>query len=85
MVVISVKQGHIEAGIPGDDNFCPIALALHEMGPEYQNLSVGSWRLWDRSDGHLEPVADLPREATTFVFDFDKERTVHPFTFEVDL
>lgn len=78
---IHVKRKHIKAGKKGDPYYCPIALAIKELKPNYQHIHVGGC---DISYIHkdTEYWLDLPEEASDFIDNFDEGDKVKPFTFK---
>ncbi len=78
MTTIQVTQKHIDEGVPGECDRCPIALAMHDALK--LNVSVGDYDCW--TDEYVE--VELPKEAKIFVHDFDRLEPVHPFSFEID-
>lgn len=78
-ITVSVTQENIDKGVARACTFCPIALALRDLGDRYSYI-VNGRSLYNI---HHERVAYLPLEASWFVQDFDAGRHVDPFTFEV--
>ena len=76
---IQVTQDDIDAGIPRSCRRCPIAKALDRMNIPYFGVLtlviVWSARYKDNSI--------LPTEALNFIQDFDHDRPVKPFEFEL--
>jgi hypothetical protein len=84
MITVNVTQQHIDDGERMECKTCPIALALNEQHPMPKPWRVGNttsrWREetpfgWCR----------LPLAAQTFIGDFDFQRPVQPFTFEMEV
>ena len=73
---IDVTQEDIVNGKKKSCDECPIALAMIRAG--YKNVSVGSYFI---SSGNLTYL--VPPEVTKFVLDFDAEKPVSPFSFEL--
>jgi len=89
---ISVTQDHISAGKKEDCQKCPIALAITEALPGIHvsvfgdlkstcNAPVEFRNAYVRLDGIAHY---LPRDAASFIDDFDYSRKVHPFEFELE-
>ena len=81
---IKVTQGHINKGEPHAACYCPIALAMIDMG--FEDIEVVSNRASGELDGSYYGT-DLPVEAQIFVVSFDENPTsafIKPFEFEVD-
>lgn len=77
---ITVTQEHIDKGLPGMTDECPIALAVKALG--YDRVCVDDESVEaSRGEGRLF-YGYLSDEATQFVHDFDGEIDVEPFTFE---
>lgn len=80
-MVVQVTEDHIDQGDYGICDSCPIALALKEMG--YADVWVDDrWISLDGRDGKRYPI---PRAVDLFIDDFDREREVKPFEFELIL
>src|SRR5690242_11035182 len=95
---IRVTQDDIDYGIRGDCGKCPIARALLRQCPEFAtvNVKLGYAFFWHvkynyNTMGHKpvgDCVAELPKEADLFIFDFDAddgEREVKPFEFDIEI
>lgn len=75
---IHVTKQDIESGVEASPGSCPIARALcRQLG--------GTWCVGTRRFGRIEPLIDLPDEAKSFIFRFDRggASSVEPFSFEV--
>ena len=80
--VISVTSKEIERGVKGSPRYCPVALAFRNKGwgvytvaGEYAKIYV---------DDNLGMV-ELPSDAQWFINDFDADKPVEPFEFELDV
>lgn len=85
---IDVKQENIDKGDPVSPEYCPIALAMHDLG---MDLGYRFWALHVDGDevyftyrGEKYRL-DLPPAARDFVESFDAEEHVEPFSFELEL
>lgn len=82
---VEVTPHHIGRGKPGEDDSCPIALALNDLG--CQDVAV----TYDEvSFKYLDVVynLNLPAEGSDFIELFDEEATqkdVTPIQFDLDL
>ena len=75
---IKVLQHHIDEGIKGDPNYCPIALAIREQKPAAEHVVVHGWTI---IDGYWW---DTPHEAMGFIAQFDShDPDVRPFEFDL--
>lgn len=77
---IIVTQAHIDNGEPQCASACPIALALNEQLP-------GGWMV-DESVAHSPErgvYAKLPKEACTFIAEFDYDGPDYLEPFDMDL
>jgi hypothetical protein len=77
-ITVDVTYSHIESGICSDGNRCPIALAIREQ----HNLDVSVSHFAVEAYGF---DVELPQEAADFVMEFDFDRSVKPFTFELEI
>lgn len=68
---IQVTQEDIDNGWPLDSCMCPVALAIKRHITEFDTL-VGYY-------------SKLPDECYKFMRSFDKQKSVQPFEFEIDL
>lgn len=80
---VVVTQDHIDRGLPARAQLCPIALALNEQHGNGHYVMVSAI---DYSPNGWQTVAwyHMPPEASQFVRDFDHDRPVQPFEFEVE-
>lgn len=93
-IKIQVTQEDINKGISGNCTECPIALAVLRALPHFQMVRVGHDMIhcWvfaeDKEKGRWHYNAgnrtyDIPREAQDFIRDYDRDRPVEPFEFEI--
>ncbi len=75
-MLISVTQQDIENGVDCDTQCCPIALAIYRVAGQ---CTVGKHSVEFASGGRVP----LPWCAQQFIRDFDHERDVEPFEFEL--
>jgi len=81
LITLEVTQEDIAAGVKQNCYECPISKALTRMG--YSNVLTSTL-------GILGTINDIryrcriPPEALVFIGDFDKGKTVSPFTFNID-
>ena len=73
---VRVTQDDINKGKPGNEYFCPIALALRKQGHERVSVVDGYATLGRNKDMYI-----LPHKAREFVNDFDDCFIVKPFSF----
>jgi hypothetical protein len=78
---VKVTEEHIRCGKPGEHAQCPIALAIREQYG-FECVSIGSTVATLRQ-GSVQANYALPSEATRFIINFDKGRTVSPMEFEL--
>ena len=82
---IEVTKKHIELGVPGDECYCAIALALQD---EYKTSDV-SVEVEDEpmlcvGDNILElATSETAKEIDSFITYFDNRDKVEPFTIKV--
>ena len=79
---ISVTQTHIDMGSIGDSDNCPVALAAFDAG--LVAPSVGPVSLSHGMDALNVTRHRLPDSVINFVRDFDADKQVKPFEFEID-
>lgn len=82
---INVTQEHIDKGMKGNCRKCPIALAVEQ---DYKPLAPPQVGLTCMLITDLEGKAvtvSLPDECSNFIFRFDSERDVKPFSFELEI
>jgi hypothetical protein len=78
-ITINVTQEHLDEGVCGDPERCPIALAVKQQ--HGFDVSVGDYGIeyyaWD---------VRLPHKARDFIREFDFDRpSAKPFTFEIEI
>ena len=78
---VKVTQADIEAGIPGVYNECPVAQALKRLGCE--QIDADEDRILLTHD-NKRYVFKTPRAANHFIDDFDCDREVKAFEFELE-
>lgn len=78
-ITIRVTQDHIDRGMEGNINLCPIAQAIRAC-TEYPYAWVGSIK-WYTSVGGESMM--LPRKARRFIKRFDAGKPVKPFSFKL--
>lgn len=81
-VTVKVTQEHINKGKTMDGYFCPIALSLKAQG--FKGVSVPGG-VFSVKVGKFELNYLLPKKAIFFIYDFDGEGRVKPFTFTAEL
>lgn len=78
---IKVTQKHIDCGVWGEGDKCPIAKAIRSIPSiKKKSIYVNSTCCWIGTK-----LYRLPEVATKFVAAFDGEKKVKPFEFELDL
>ena len=93
-MLIEVIQKDIDSGIKGSPSSCPISLAVKREHPKYYDVGVGVRNIWwnDVSENYRDWKTirnkgnfsvTLPKIARQFIIDFDYDKKVKPFTFEV--
>lgn len=75
-MVIKVTQADIDSGIPRSGCTCPIALAVKRTHPDLTLIGVSPHSIASTCEIYV-----LPAVARNFIYDFDAERQVEPFTF----
>ena len=75
---IEVTQSHIDNGHRTKCKECPIALAIIDVVGEGNEVMV--YPHGARINGDLY---FLPIQASDFILDFDRDKAVHPFSFEL--
>lgn len=80
---IRITKKHISAGVRGDDQSCPIALALKEKNIKFG--SVGDFGIYRRKSCRGSKLFAFPPEVTVWVeiYDFSSMSSSHPFTFTI--
>jgi len=77
-ITVQVTDRHIANGHKSSCSFCPVALALTEVG--WRGIVVGTDSFAVDSGALTIP---LPKIAQDFISDFDHDRPVKPFDFEI--
>lgn len=85
---IKVTEKHIKSGIPCNDAYCPVALAIMEAtGCDQASVYPIDDENTVADLGH--PISRnrvlLPRIVDSFASSYDKGIKVNPFSFELDL
>jgi hypothetical protein len=78
-ITVRVTQKNIDEGSANSCDKCPIALALRDLGHEFDVTADYIF------DGPGRFIAALPARAVHFIEDFDLGREVAPITFRVTL
>ena len=82
MIIINVTADDIVNGIRGKCVSCPVALAISKVFPKYfvvvRNTEV------HLNHSALVQTIQLPNSAVNFIDDFDNNKPVEPFSFELD-
>lgn len=76
--MIEVKAKHIKNGECGDPVGCPIALALRDIGFEFDSVLGDTIRVFDNCK-----TIYLPKKAQKFIAKFDAQKEVKPFKFQL--
>jgi hypothetical protein len=77
-VLIFVTQEHIDKGERCYVTCCPVALAIKDVAPNRQVVVSQAIRVGARAF-EMQPVI------ARFISDFDSNRKVEPFTFELEI
>ena len=77
MVKVSVTQEDISKGIRASNRSCPVARALQRIFGEETVVGLSAW--WNS-----KIFGSLPKIASSFILDFDRDNPVFPFEFEID-
>ena len=79
---VKVLQHHIDSGRQSNEFYCPIALAMRDIG--LVQCKVGDVNAYYGYGLHMRTMP-LPKEACDFIRDFDNDRSVAvPFEFEAE-
>lgn len=82
-MLISVTQTHINHGAKGIPTSDPVALALEDSG--FYAAWVSPSRLRTKSSKYdTWKDYEIPDEVLRFITDFDQDRLVEPFEFELE-
>ena len=80
---IEVKQSHIDEGVQGSCDACPIALAICEVIDPY-HLAVNRSEISFSMKNNEQPKSFyFPDNVFRFVSEFDRGIFVEPFSFEL--
>lgn len=77
-MIISVTKKHIDAGRPGDESACPVALACKERGIKFK--SAGVYGLYSRP-GCSRRIFNFPSRMSSWIANFDLGFEVSPTRF----
>lgn len=77
--IVNVTKDDIEKGIKGNCCGCPIALAIMHVIDCHVEVGVNFIKIG------LGPLRNLSSEQITFIDNFDNNRPVQPFEFEIEL
>jgi hypothetical protein len=81
-MIVNVEQKHIDAGLAGECDMCPVALAL--IGAGCYMVTVGNYEMnfiYKDESYYL----DNPNEVVLFIDNFDDENPVVPFSFRLEI
>ena len=81
---ITVTQKNIDEGVRENGQGCPIALALHDLGYPYVEVTPDGIR-WDADCEEMTANSVLPDAASWFISRFDNNDPVEPFEFDVEM
>lgn len=85
-MTIFVTEEDISKGISRSCEFCPIANAIQRQTPwKYAVVLLSSVFECESKRADLDGRVDLPESACGFIRDFDADRSVSPFSFEIDI
>jgi hypothetical protein len=84
MTAVSVTAEHIARGVREDCEKCPVALAIFDAFPDLTYISVGPENILMQFGPEAEIRLGVPSEVLTFIWDYDDDGQVDPFTFTVD-
>lgn len=83
-IEINVTQEDIDAGVKCDSDKCAVALALHRAFPDAKCVGVCHGYAVVDGPGVMYRAFDLPEKVGEFIFAFDGDRHVEPFSFEIE-
>ncbi len=75
-MIIQVKQEHIDNGRPNNCKYCAIALALSDAFDEPCTCGINFC-------GPEHRLYKVPQNVRDFIFRFDDNQQVNPFSFEL--
>lgn len=81
-IKVEVKRKHIKAGAIGEAHSCPIALALKEIGM-VSPIAWGCGSLEFKDKAGVFVSEYMPESAREFIYAFDSEKPVKPFSFQL--
>ncbi len=77
---IVVTKGDIKNGLPSDECFCPVALAIA------RGLKTEVVEVWGDGDFYINgKIIEQPEKVETFIDRFDSRKDVKPFSFFIDI
>lgn len=86
-IEVEVTDDDIRDGVKDMCRYCPIALAIRrkhfDARVEVYPSTARFWPSGNRSGDSM--FGDLPDEAMSFIEQFDKGKSVSPFTFKLNL
>jgi hypothetical protein len=83
IVIIEVRQDHIDKGLKKNCHSCPVALAVKEKFPNWRQISINGFDLYH---GYFDiKCVELPVKVYNFVGNFDSGRPVKPFKFKIKI
>ena len=86
MITINVTQHHIDSGVHGDPEDCPIAQAIKDRlkGVLDVRVCLGSIRMvYLKQEQRYEQIIHTPAIVQSFIETFDHRGKVVPFTFSI--
>lgn len=82
--MIQITQEHIDNGKRAECSLCPIALAIKKVIKSDLNVGTGYGNIW--ISGHeVDWYTKTPEVARVFMFQFDRQYSVKPTKFELDI
>lgn len=85
---ISLTSDDIKAGIVGNCRHCPVAIAMNRTLDDPQGrlrLHPTLHWVWEGVIGYESVIAPLPKEAISFMRNFDVLKIGNPFVFVVQI
>jgi len=85
MIEVDVTQEDINNGEQGKYRICPIALAVNrKLTNHYCGVTPYDIFLYKKDTNGFVTCLDVPNKVTDFMLDFDTEKEVKPFKFNLD-